>query len=192
MTTTYTTESLMKLTPKGVGEVCKTNKIKSYTSQTLEQILEKLNISKDDTETETEKKPRKNKCPNKLARNHEGEQMIGVNGNMWSSVLNAKGKWSWKENKGTADIEVMADFSKESADNTENDASDNETKDESKEEPKDEVKEEIKPKKAKSERKAPSEKAKDHPDEEMEGSDGKMYKSKEDKNGTYRWGLAKN
>ncbi len=186
MTTTYTADNLLTMTTKDIGELCKTNKVKKYTSLKLEEILEKLNISND--ETTAVKKPRTNKCPKTLAKNHQGEEMIGVDGNMWSSILNAKGTWSWKKNANTADIEVMADFSKESANNTEDDTSDNEGKEDSKEE----KKEEKKPKKEKSERKAPAEKAKEHAGEEMEGLDGNMYISVENKNGVYRWAPVKN
>jgi hypothetical protein len=150
-------------------------KVKNIKTLTLDEIVEKMNYipDSDDDKKSTKsgddnKKPRVRRAPKKRAKDHQDEEMIGEDGNMYKSGEDKNGIWRWKR--------------------VEN--SDDDNKQEDKDVPVLLVSEKTE-KKIPKKRGAPEEKAKEFPDEIKEGQDGRNYISYADKNGVYKWKLSK-
>ncbi len=169
-----TLDKLRILTIDDITNRLKELKVKNIKTLTLDEIVEKMNYipDSDDEKKSTksgddEKKSRVRRAPKKRAKDHQNEEMIGEDGNMYKSTEDKNGIWRWKKIENSDNEDKISNFiDKDTSNNSSN-------------------------KKSPKKRGAPEEKAKDFQDEIREGLDGRNYVSYANKNGVYKWKLAK-
>lgn len=105
----YTIESFMELSPKELGQVCKTYNVKSYTTKKYSEIFGLIN-------NPIEPKKIVKKTPNESPKDYKGKQLEGNDGSLYTSTSNEKGtSWRWVKDKEIHKIVMVADFSKPSS-----------------------------------------------------------------------------
>jgi hypothetical protein len=164
--------------------------IDKFGDLTIYEVVEKLNYipdSDDDEKNsiEMQKKTRIRRAPKVKAKEHQNEEMIGEDNNMYLSKEDRNGIWMWK--RISNDLKQNDGY--EEVKNSE--PTDNIKKPKKKSEEKELEIEEDSNKKKPKKRGSPEEKAKDHKNEVIEGIDKRKYISYPDKNGRYLWKLAK-